>query len=220
MDRFDYVSMFEMAKRGREWRLGRRGRWKWQVRWGRPGGSAGGDEPADAGIFGSICRRRGITRFGAYAEAAELLNSARRTSPCCSTIGRISPGLPGWETRRSGLKAGGRSLSDYCFPNNWRTSGCWVRDQEKIPEGARAYYYLGNLFYDKLQYERATELWEKSVELDGCFPVALRNLALSYYNKMGRRGGSESRDGAGLRSEPGGYAHFSWSWISCIRSWA
>ncbi len=46
------------------------------------------------------------------------------------------------------------------------------------------------------------------MELDGCFPVALRNLALSYYNKMGRRGGSESRDGAGLRSEPGGCAHF------------
>ena len=51
------------------------------------------------------------------------------------------------------------------------------------PEGARAYYYLGNLYYDKMQYEDAKALWEKSTELDDSFPTVLRNLALAYYNK-------------------------------------
>jgi tetratricopeptide (TPR) repeat protein len=48
-----------------------------------------------------------------------------------------------------------------------------------------AYYYLGNLFYDKKQYMAATKLWEKSRELNNTFPTVHRNLALSYYNKMG-----------------------------------
>ncbi len=51
--------------------------------------------------------------------------------------------------------------------------------------GAKASYYLGNLYYDKLQFETATELWEQSAGLDGEYPTVHRNLALAYYNKKG-----------------------------------
>ncbi|RZL13345.1 MAG: DUF5107 domain-containing protein, partial [Pedobacter sp.] len=44
-------------------------------------------------------------------------------------------------------------------------------------------YYLGNLFYDKRQYDDAIAYWELSAELDGQFPTTLRNLGIAYFNK-------------------------------------
>lgn len=52
-----------------------------------------------------------------------------------------------------------------------------------LPEGSKAPYYLGNLWYDKKQYDRALECWEYSRERDDTFPTVHRNLALVYYNK-------------------------------------
>jgi tetratricopeptide (TPR) repeat protein len=52
------------------------------------------------------------------------------------------------------------------------------------PADAKAYYYLGNLWYDKRQYTEAIECWEKSAVLDTLFPTVRRNLSLAYYNKL------------------------------------
>ena len=54
-------------------------------------------------------------------------------------------------------------------------------------DAARASYYLGNLYYDKLQYDQAISLWEKAEELDNSFPTLERNLSIAYYNKRGER---------------------------------
>lgn len=48
---------------------------------------------------------------------------------------------------------------------------------------AKAPYYLGNLYYDKLQWQEAVRLWELSAQTDSMFPTVHRNLALAYYNK-------------------------------------
>lgn len=48
---------------------------------------------------------------------------------------------------------------------------------------AKAPYYLGNLFYDKLQWEEACALWETSAKTDPDFAAVHRNLSLVYYNK-------------------------------------
>ncbi|NLM10387.1 MAG: DUF5107 domain-containing protein [Clostridiaceae bacterium] len=74
---------------------------------------------------------------------------------------------------------------DYCFPN--RLESIEVLETAKIinPSGAKAYYYLGNLFYDKKRYKEAIENWEISKELDGTFPTVHRNLAIAYYEKLG-----------------------------------
>lgn len=53
---------------------------------------------------------------------------------------------------------------------------------------ARAPYYLGNIFYDKRQWDEARDWWELSAERDSFFPTSLRNLALGYCNKDGRPG--------------------------------
>lgn len=44
-------------------------------------------------------------------------------------------------------------------------------------------YYLGNLFYDKKQYDMAAQLWHKSAEQNTNFPTVRRNLSLYYFNK-------------------------------------
>ena len=53
------------------------------------------------------------------------------------------------------------------------------------PQDARAPYYLGCLWYDKRQYDRAAAMWERSAQLDPVFPTVWRNLSLAYYNKQG-----------------------------------
>jgi tetratricopeptide (TPR) repeat protein len=49
--------------------------------------------------------------------------------------------------------------SSYCFPN--RLEDVLVLNLAKTlnPTGARAFYYLGNLYYDKRQYALAKENW-------------------------------------------------------------
>lgn len=86
------------------------------------------------------------------------------------------------------LSAAEAACPDYCFPNKLEDIIVLEAAIRENPQGARAYYYLGNLYYDKLQPEKATGLWESSVGLDGGFAIAWRNLALSYYNKLGQHG--------------------------------
>lgn len=46
-------------------------------------------------------------------------------------------------------------------------------------------YSLGNLHYDKRNYDIAAQCWEKAIELNNKFPTGYRNLALYYFNKKG-----------------------------------
>lgn len=46
-----------------------------------------------------------------------------------------------------------------------------------------AKYYLGNLYYDKKQYDLACKYWQDCMDENSKFPTAMRNLSLYYYNK-------------------------------------
>ena len=48
---------------------------------------------------------------------------------------------------------------------------------------AKANYYLGNLWYDKRQYDEAMACWERSINIYQNFATPYRNLAIGYYNK-------------------------------------
>jgi len=52
------------------------------------------------------------------------------------------------------------------------------------PGGARAHYYLGNLYYDKRRYDEAIRSWRRSVELDGSFSIPWRNLGIAEFNVL------------------------------------
>ena len=74
----------------------------------------------------------------------------------------------------------------YCFPNRLEAILALTRALELNPSDSKACYYLGNLWYDKCQYDLAYDCWQRSVGLDGTFPTALRNLALISFNKLGK----------------------------------
>jgi tetratricopeptide (TPR) repeat protein len=78
---------------------------------------------------------------------------------------------------------GDSANSDYCFPNSLQDMLVLEAAIKRENSGSKAYYYLGNLLYDKKQYERVIESWEKSVAIDDTFPTVFRNLSLAYYNK-------------------------------------
>lgn len=75
------------------------------------------------------------------------------------------------------------ACSDYCFPHRLEDILILEHVRRILPEGSKAPYYLGNLWYDKKQYDRALECWEYSRERNDSFPTVHRNLALVYYNK-------------------------------------
>ena len=77
-----------------------------------------------------------------------------------------------------------KASADYCFPNRLEAVLALKEAMAAHPSDAKAPYYLGNLYYDKRQYDIATALWEQSASLDPSFPTVWRNLALSYYNKF------------------------------------
>ncbi len=70
-----------------------------------------------------------------------------------------------------------------CFPNKLEDIAVLESSIAANPGGAKAYYYLGCLYYDKLGFDKAIGLWEKARELDDTYPTLLRNLSIAYYNK-------------------------------------
>ncbi|WPU92933.1 DUF5107 domain-containing protein [Mucilaginibacter sabulilitoris] len=98
----------------------------------------------------------------------------------------------GWLSHRSGRKAeaaewftNAAAADPYlCFPNRLDEIVILQLAAELNPTDAKASYYLGNLFYDKRQYQDAVSWWEKSAALDKTFPTVFRNLAIAYFNKQ------------------------------------
>ncbi|MBD5225210.1 MAG: DUF5107 domain-containing protein [Bacteroidales bacterium] len=79
--------------------------------------------------------------------------------------------------------AGQASDPDMVFPNRLEAILALQTAIKINPDDARANHYLGNLYYDKRQYDLAQEYWERAAELLPDFPTTWRNLGLVYYNK-------------------------------------
>lgn len=124
---------------------------------------------------------------GCWTEAASLWNIASSEN----VVTPMTYYYWGWCLEEGGLEGADAIFAkavaacpDYCFPNRLEAILALQCAMEKNPEDARAPYYLGNLYYDKRQYDLATEYWEKSAILDASFPTVWRNLALVYFNKL------------------------------------
>ncbi len=128
---------------------------------------------------------------GMYEEAAEVLERLLSVSKAPD----VSPMLYyyiGWNLSKMGQEAaareyfvkGAHACPDYCFPNRLEDILVLQTVQNMNPSDSKAFYYLGNLWYDKKQYTEAIACWEKSRELDNSYPTVHRNLSLAYYNKL------------------------------------
>jgi tetratricopeptide (TPR) repeat protein len=87
------------------------------------------------------------------------------------------------EAAKHSVEQADAGYPDYCFPHRLEDLMVLQNACELRPELPKAFYYLGNLWYDKKQYNDAITCWEKSLQLDHHFPTVSRNLALAYYNK-------------------------------------
>lgn len=81
------------------------------------------------------------------------------------------------------LKDASKTDPSRCFPNSLYIIVALKEAISILPSDANAHYLLGNIYYDKRQYDPAIENWEKALELNPDFPTVWRNLALSYFNK-------------------------------------
>jgi tetratricopeptide (TPR) repeat protein len=103
----------------------------------------------------------------------------------------LVPYYLGWFTYRSGdhnaakacFTAGSALNPDYVFPDRLEEILILQTAIGINPEDSKAFYYLGNLWYDKRQYDDAIRCWERSAGLKSDFPTVHRNLGLAYYNK-------------------------------------
>lgn len=125
---------------------------------------------------------RDYAEYGAYREAIQTLKLCTRPWPMLGYYEAYYEGLMGADSTEALLRAEARSM-DYCFPNKLEDIAVleYAKAHHNMP--SRACCYLGDLFYDKLQYEAAIENWERAAELDPDLAVAWRNLSLAYYNK-------------------------------------
>ncbi len=88
------------------------------------------------------------------------------------------------EEVKASLEEAESCVPDYCFPNKLEDIAVLSFAVRNGCHG-RAAYYLGNLYYDKLQWQEALKLWEMSAQAKPDFSTVHRNLSLVYYNKCG-----------------------------------
>ncbi len=126
---------------------------------------------------------------GLYAEAAELLqyHSENTTEPYPMVyyyLGWLNDKLKQTDAAIGYFNKAAALKTDYCFPNRIEDVPVLQKATEINRHDAKAYYYLGNYWYDKRQYEDAITCWEHSISVDAAFPTVHRNLSLAYFNKQ------------------------------------
>ena len=124
---------------------------------------------------------RDYAEFGAYEEAIMMLQACSKEYPLLAYYEAYYRSQLGEEVTEL-LKKAENMSPDYCFPNKLEDIMV-LRFAVENGCKAKAGYYLGNLFYDKQQWEEALTLWEDSAKADDTFSITFRNLSLVYYNK-------------------------------------
>ncbi|MBB2147585.1 DUF5107 domain-containing protein [Pedobacter gandavensis] len=130
--------------------------------------------------------------MGLYSEAIDLVSYAikeKGTSPLVYYYLAFFQAQIGEEKKVDRLLQQAERADSYlCFPNRLEEIELLEFAISKNPLGAKAPYYLGNLFYDKRQYQEAITYWESSADLDRNFPTVWRNLGIAYFNKVNDAG--------------------------------
>ena len=81
---------------------------------------------------------------------------------------------------RQSFKLAGEQPADYCFPFRTEEADILETAVSKSPDDAKAWYYLGNLYYYLNQKDRAIGDWKRSAAEDDHFYLTYRNLGFAY----------------------------------------
>ena len=122
----------------------------------------------------------GYLNNGLLAEAEEALRRFRGTNPFINYYLGYIADKKGNNPQASGYfrTAAGQSV-DYIFPYRLQSVDVLKTALKYNPKDANAYYYIGNILYEK-QPEVAIENWKKAVEQNPGFSIAYRNLGWGY----------------------------------------
>jgi tetratricopeptide (TPR) repeat protein len=125
---------------------------------------------------------------GLFNEALELLsliNAKKDINPLIYYYSAwLNHKLNHHQESSNWLGIAAKANSYLCFPNRLEEVNLFETAMALNPKDAKAPYYLGNLFYDKQQYQEAINYWELAIALDQSFPTAYRNLGIANFNKL------------------------------------
>jgi tetratricopeptide (TPR) repeat protein len=123
-------------------------------------------------------------KAGLYTDALQILSCCTDGNPLCQYYKGYICSRLGRDDAEDFLRLGEESTPDYCFPNRIEEIRILEYAIATLDAAPMAHYYLGNLLYDKKQYEAAVSHWEMSVQQKPDLAMTCRNLAIAYYNKQ------------------------------------
>ena len=122
--------------------------------------------------------------YGCYKEAIDLLDRLEPKGPMIHySLAYYYFRMGDLAESQKQLKSASESDPSYCFPNRIEDIAVLNFAITQNPDDSYVYYYLGNLYYDKKQYQKALTDWKKSTELNDRFATSWRNLAIILWNK-------------------------------------
>ena len=143
--------------------------------------------------------------FGFYRDALEVLADCPVAQPMRFYAQAYTEKRLGGFSAQRFCEMGENANSDYCFPN--QVMECLIlQDAIRTLEAAgkaapMANYYLGELLYDKKQYDQAVACWETAIAAKPDLALAHRNLSIAYFNH-GDKALAPARIAAAVALEP------------------
>ena len=121
--------------------------------------------------------------FGCWQDAADVLARCPVEHPLKYYAKAYAEGKMGKTDAAKADAEKAESLStDLCFPNQIIEKLILEYAVSLLPAAPKAHYFLGELLYDKKQYDAAIGHWQAAIrEMPGLAP-AHRNLSIAYYN--------------------------------------
>jgi tetratricopeptide (TPR) repeat protein len=129
---------------------------------------------------------------GLFEEASEILQQAKFPYPMVYyALGYFADQLGDAMAASEFYIQGAAQPPDYCFPLRLEEQIILKAALKANPTDGKAAYYLGNLHYDKRQYEKAIDVWKVATKYDPGHSIPWRNLGIALYNKRGDKEGAK-----------------------------
>lgn len=159
--------------------------------------SRGDSKQADAGSILKIFEKRmrnhnqnylelaaSYIQDGLLEEAEDALLRFRGRDPIITYyLGYLAQKKGDEEGRNKYFQSASKQSVDYGFPFRLETIKVLQSALDYNPQDAKAFYYLGNLLFEK-QPDLAMTYWAKAANLDPTLAIAYRNLGWGYYEHV------------------------------------
>jgi tetratricopeptide (TPR) repeat protein len=147
-------------------------------------------------------------RAGLYHDAIAILSGSDRNANDGSApmvlyaLGYFHARLGNLAAAQKCSDRAAQAPPDYCFPSRLEEMIFLEAATQANAQDARAFYYLGNLLYDRRRHREAMACWERSSSLDPSFPTVWRNLGIGSFNVLKNPTAARRAFDKALQSDP------------------